>query len=653
MSDQNIDIARPQHIAAFFVLQLLGLIAILTLPTLFLGHSLWSLHPITIEPIFCFGASYLVCTGILLWRARSGRPLTAGALLAILALGYVPTLLFLLLAGSDLARRPLVEELVFGAALVCVTAAVRQFLALRASILLLAAAGGIALQILYLTDHLPRPQPPGVVITHVDSALYALKVTEYVGLFPKPKAFGGGITRIGDVYLLATGDGDLFTFTESTPDHALNLRRSPYKIPVNTDAFVAAVGTTVDTTMFRAADILVQEHDGQFHLFASHHFWKQADQCFVERISELDGSTENFMRGLPGMSWKTIYETSPCVPVIFPGRPAYFNGAQAGGRLALLNNGADLLATIGDNGLDGWYVPMSAPQDMASSYGKTVLIHLSDLSNQIYSFGHRNPQGLYVEATGTIWSTEHGPQGGDELNRIERGANYGWPLATYGTQYGTHTWPFDPIPGNHDGFTQPFYSFVPSIGISNLLVNNSPQFGLWKGDLLISSLRDRAIYRLRIRQDRVVMVERFPVGRRIRDIQAGRAGELLLWTDSGTIMIVRVANDADTGDALFDACAGCHAIQNGRTHGMGPDLYGVVNRPVASAEGFHYSPAMQAFGGKWTKERLDAFLASPRTAVPGTAMQFNGLSDATSRAKLIEFLQSGTKREAGGHVIPD
>jgi len=95
------------------------------------------------------------------------------------------------------------------------------------------------------------------------------------------------------------------------------------------------------------------------------------------------------------------------------------------------------------------------------SYGKTILIHLDDGTSEIYSLGHRNPQGLYVTPEGAIWSTEHGPQGGDELNLIVRGANYGWPLVTYGTDYGSAAWPLSHVQGRHDGYQQPILRGYP------------------------------------------------------------------------------------------------------------------------------------------------------------------------------------------------
>ncbi|MFX8832907.1 hypothetical protein ABTM77_20455, partial [Acinetobacter baumannii] len=88
----------------------------------------------------------------------------------------------------------------------------------------------------------------------------------------------------------------------------------------------------------------------------------------------------------------------------------------------------------------------------------------------------------------------------------------------------------------------------------------------------------KSIYRLRIRLSRVVMMERIPIGERIRDINEGHGGELLLWTDSGALLVVRVDNEVGEGESVFHICSGCHVIDNGDQHGFGPDLFHVVNR---------------------------------------------------------------------------
>jgi glucose/arabinose dehydrogenase len=128
--------------------------------------------------------------------------------------------------------------------------------------------------------------------------------------------------------------------------------------------------------------------------------------------------------------WQTIFESRPCLPVRL-GRGAAFGGEQVGGNLEFLSE-RSLLLTVGDNKFDGFYHSPDYVSDPAAHYGKTVTIDLVTGEVAMFTRGHRNPQGLAIAPHGRIWSTEHGPQGGDELNLLQQGGNYGYPFHTYG-----------------------------------------------------------------------------------------------------------------------------------------------------------------------------------------------------------------------------
>jgi cytochrome c len=199
------------------------------------------------------------------------------------------------------------------------------------------------------------------------------------------------------------------------------------------------------------------------------------------------------------------------------------------------------------------------------------------------------------------------------------------------------------VQGRHDGYQQPTFVWVPSIGVSNLVRIEQDRFPVWKGDLMVSSLHGHALFRIRLLDQRVVYSEPIEIGERIRDIVEGRDGRLVLWTDTSSIISLTPAEG--TGGAVLFAttCGGCHKAIDGMTHAYGPDLAGIVGRPVASASGFQgYSPALKVLRGKWTKERLDAFLKSPQGVAPGTAMTFQGVSDPAQRAAIIDYL-AGTQ----------
>jgi glucose/arabinose dehydrogenase len=150
---------------------------------------------------------------------------------------------------------------------------------------------------------------------------------------------------------------------------------------------------------------------------------------------------------------------------------------------------------------------------------------------EIWSYGHRNPQGLtFHPETGDLWLTEHGPQGGDELNLVLPGRNYGWPVIGYGVNYGSGA----PIhEGTHRvGMEQPTHYWVPSIATSGLLLYTGDRFPEWKGDLFVGGLSGEQVARLRLSGREVTEEETLVEGRgRIRDIRQGPDGLIYLAID--------------------------------------------------------------------------------------------------------------------------
>lgn len=157
----------------------------------------------------------------------------------------------------------------------------------------------------------------------------------------------------------------------------------------------------------------------------------------------------------------------------------------------------------------------------------------------IWSYGHRNPQGLALQPeTGSLWDAEHGPRGGDEINRVSKGANYGWPVITYGMNYnGT------PITGetHKSGMEQPQHYWVPSIAVSAINFYTGDRFPNWRNHLLVGSLAKEQLRLLRIEGDKVVADELLLQGRgRIRDLVVGPDGYPYLVVFNSTGIIYRL-----------------------------------------------------------------------------------------------------------------
>ena len=161
----------------------------------------------------------------------------------------------------------------------------------------------------------------------------------------------------------------------------------------------------------------------------------------------------------------------------------------------------------------------------------------------VYSYGHRNPQGLIVDApTQTIWMTEHGPKGGDELNKITAGRNYGWPAITYGVDYsGAIISPFTEAPG----MEQPVTYWVPSIATSGLALYTSDAMPDLKGQLLVGGLKAKKVVAVDVSGAEASVSEPFPeLEGRIRDVRALTDGSIAV-IDEAAGKIVRISAGAD------------------------------------------------------------------------------------------------------------
>ncbi len=296
---------------------------------------------------------------------------------------------------------------------------------------------------------------------------------------------------------------------------------------------------------------------------------------------------------------------------------------------------------------ENYEIPLS--QDLRYLEGKIIEIDLENNSNRIYSIGHRNPQGLLLTSNNQIISTEHGPRGGDELNIISEGKNYGWPLVTHGTTYESFK-AYDyinAVPGRHDGYAKPVFSWTPGIGISNLIeIKNFDE--RWNEDILISSLKNMSLYRVRLNNNSVIFSERIWVGSRIRDISINNQGIIYLWTDDKKI--VRLNKNFKEGNlrsiktydiTRLNICLSCHYLNSGdkpNTTLVAPTLSKIFERNISSDEDFNYSEALKNIKGKWNTTNLAKYLLHPQKFAPGTYKSYK-VNSQSEALKIIEELE--------------
>ncbi len=224
--------------------------------------------------------------------------------------------------------------------------------------------------------------------------------------------------------------------------------------------------------------------------------------------------------------------------VIFRQQPKLGGGRHFGSRLVFDRKGY-LYITLGDRGdddraqrLDQLVGKVVRLKDDGSIPDDNPFVNRTGARPEIFTLGNRNVQGAALHPeTGLLWAHEHGPQGGDEVNVLRAGVNYGWPVITYGVQYVTGMKIGEGT--QREGMAQPLWKWVPSIAPSGMAFYTGDKFPKWKGDLFVGALKDRLLVRLRLDGEKVISEERMLEGiGRVRDVRAGPDGYLYLLTDA-------------------------------------------------------------------------------------------------------------------------
>jgi glucose/arabinose dehydrogenase len=322
-----------------------------------------------------------------------------------------------------------------------------------------------------------------------------------------------GITLLPDGRFLVTEKGGTMRIVTSAGAVGEPITGIP---PVNSSGQGGLLGLTVDPDF--ASNRMV--------------YW-----AFSENVT--GGSHTSLAKGRLSADEKTMENVS----VIYRATPAYRNGMHFGGRVLVGTDGNLYLSTGERSDL----ATRPQAQDLQSGYGKIIrvtkdgqpaqgnpFIGRSDARPEIYTYGHRNVQGLaFHPQTGDLWENEFGPRGGDELNLIVPGKNYGWPIISYGYEYSGER-----IPGGitqKEGLEQPVYYWDPVLSPSGMTFYSGDAIPEWKNNLFITGLNSNHIARLVLEDKKVAGEERLLAneGQRFRDITQGKDGALYAITDEG------------------------------------------------------------------------------------------------------------------------
>jgi len=441
-----------------------------------------------------------------------------------------------------------------------------------------------------------------LLVKKIDSVHLPLLMTEYsLDTVIKDKKYGG-ICSIDNIVIGVSWRGDFYSV--DTQNNIVNVIEIT---PPNN----SQLNTAKSPSHYKVHDIDCKKNNNNIDLIISYDkVYKGKKYLILDRAV-----INNDLKIIK--DWSNLFTSDPWQEL---------DSNNGAGRIKVLDSGK-ILFSISHIPSD----PMTA-QDSTITNGKTVIIDPKTKEFSIFSSGHRNMQGIEQAKNGAIYTTEHGPKGGDELNLLNKNGNFGWPLYTHGAEYEAYGWRGNKLVGRHqydDGFTGPLMSWVPSIAISNLIEVR----GLherWDGDILIGTLKNRSIYRIRIKNNHVVFSERIWIGERVRDIIRLK-GRIALLTDSAKLLLISLdektlerntRTNIDIREDFMTKCTECHHFGGTNSTSMAPSLTGLFDRGIAGDSSYErYTPALTSMRNQmWNIDSLKQFLKNPSKFSPGTSM---------------------------------
>jgi hypothetical protein len=329
------------------------------------------------------------------------------------------------------------------------------------------------------------------------------------------RGYGGAIAVTESGLVLGQADGTFSLIDLTTEEVTDNFLPA---IEMGSNSITQSKSISYQETLPRIHDLLF--HEGQF--YTSFDRYDPASDAIYFVISRLN---------LNDRLWKDIYVSPPLESSLFT--------LGSGGALALDPKSRWLYFSIGDQSLDRY---QGLPSDFAAQqdglpWGHIMRLNITTLKTQTFAKGVRNPLGLLF-LDGNLYSSEMGPRGGDELNLITQGSNYGWPFESLGTYYETFDrYSFPPGVTQTENFKKPIYSWLTGVAPSQMILI-SGFHDSWMGNVVMGSLKAESIFNFRIHEGRVLYMEQIPVGARIRDLVEDK-GQVVLLTDTPSILVLR------------------------------------------------------------------------------------------------------------------
>lgn len=468
---------------------------------------------------------------------------------------------------------------------------------------------------------------------------------------------GGGMTSFGGEVLLLAYTGDVFAATSGT-----DIRKTAISAPDNgRDAYLALAddpesGYNFHRGYLRYNDLIFVDGPVRRGLVAAYSEFHGEAACTTNTLAFLPVSadvTDIADVTATGEDWEILLRTEPCLPL--KSKQLAVEGQMAGGRLAF-QAPSTLYMTSGDYHLDGMRSEGAPIAQTDADYGKLLAVNLETGEMTHVSTGHRNMQGIALGLGGEVYLAEHGPRGGDELNRIVPGANYGWPRVSLGTAYSGAPLPNSGPLGRHDGYEPPIAAWVPSVAVSGM-ARVEGFHEAWEGDLIVTTLQDRALHRVRLHGDGAQYIERIPVAQRLRQVHQHTDGRLVLWTDNQELVFLTAESLSSTAEQLpafiasLDAsdrvkqgfetamgrCIECHSLNRG-DHTKAPSLASIYGNEIASTSYEGYSDALRSKSGDWDRDSLMAYLSDPQGYAPGTYMPYADSEDPRVIEAIVDYL---------------